>query len=374
MTSSSIPKRTLEVSLSERTYDIIIGQGLIEQAGKMLSPLMQQSRAFIISDDNVAPLYLNNLLSTLERSGIEAESLVLSAGESMKNFANLELLVDTLLSAKLERTTTLIALGGGVVGDLTGFAASIVLRGVDFVQIPTTLLAQVDSSVGGKTGINTSRGKNLVGSFHQPIAVIADISVLETLPKRECVAGYAEVCKYGLIGDKEFWYWLEENGANIIGGDSAATAHAIETSCAAKARIVAEDERENGVRALLNFGHTFAHAYEAETGYSGALLHGEAVAIGMCAAFALSARLGLCPHDEVKRIHKHFKSVGLPVNVPQNIGISEPDILLSRMKQDKKSHDSKVSFVLTKGIGEAFLTQDVPHDDLRSVIASTIAY
>jgi len=334
---------------------------------------MQQSRAFIISDDNVAPLYLKNLLSTLELSGIEAESLVLPAGESMKDFANLERLVDTLLSAKLERATTLIALGGGVVGDLTGFAASIVLRGVDFVQIPTTLLAQVDSSVGGKTGINTSRGKNLVGSFHQPIAVLADINVLETLPKRECLAGYAEVCKYGLIGDKEFWCWLEENGANIIGGDSAATAHAIETSCAAKARIVAEDERENGARALLNFGHTFAHAYESEAGYSGALLHGEAVAIGMYAAFTLSARLGLCPDDEVNRIHKHFKSVGLPVNVPQNIGISDPNILVSHMKQDKKVHDSKVTFVLTRGIGEAFLTQDVTHDDLISVIASTIA-
>ena len=373
MTSEQELGRTLTVSLGERSYNIFIGPGLVDQAGAILTPILKQQRTFVVSDNNVAPLYLERLLKALGDSRIKADSLVLPAGESTKDFAHLERVVKTLLSAKVERATTLIALGGGVIGDLTGFAAAIVLRGIDFVQIPTTLLAQVDSSVGGKTGINTPQGKNLAGSFHQPIAVLADIDVLRTLSDRERLAGYAEVCKYGLIGDKDFWHWLEENGEKAIAGDPTATVHAVETSCAAKARIVAEDERESGKRALLNLGHTFAHALEAEVGYSGILLHGEAVAIGMVMAFTLSARLGLCSEDDAKRVRSHFESVGLPVAPPRQIGAMKADTLLAHMAQDKKVQDGDLTFVLARGIGEAFLTQDVSREDLVSILEAALA-
>lgn len=366
-------ERSVTVALGTRSYDITIGPALIEQAGQRFGPLMKQPRCFIISDENVAPLYLNALQESLESESIQSDALVLPAGETTKDFAHLERVVETLLAAKVERSTTLIALGGGVIGDLTGFAAAITLRGMDFMQVPTSLLAQVDSSVGGKTGINTTQGKNLAGSFHQPSAVLIDVDVLSTLPERERLAGYAEVCKYGLLGDAEFWSWLEDNGAAVLKGDGSAIGQAVETCCRAKARIVAEDERESGVRALLNLGHTFGHAFEAEAGYSGALLHGEAVAIGMVTAFRLSVRLGLCPTDHADRVHAHFEAVGLPVSLPANMGKPTADRLLSHMTQDKKVHDGRITFVLVRGIGDAFLTQDVPNEDLVAVLEDLLA-
>ena len=373
MTANHVTTSTLTVALEDRSYPIHIGAGLIGNAGALLAPLLKQPRTFIVSDENVAPLYFKRLESALNTAGIRSEVLVLPAGEAAKDFSHLERVVEAFLDAKVERSTTAIALGGGVIGDLTGFAASIVLRGIDFVQIPTTLLAQVDSSVGGKTGINTAQGKNLVGSFYQPKAVLADIDTLKSLPERERRAGYAEICKYGLLGDQDFWAWLEENGAAVIAGDPAAVFHAVETSCAAKARIVAEDERENGRRALLNLGHTFAHALEAETRYSGALLHGEAVAMGMIMAFELSARLGLCPDEDAARVRAHFNAVGIPVSPAHNTKPLSADVILTHMAQDKKVKDGEITFVLVRGIGHAFLTQDVPRAELISVLEAAIA-
>ncbi|NKB44929.1 MAG: 3-dehydroquinate synthase [Alphaproteobacteria bacterium] len=366
------PSKTLTVALNDRSYPIHIGPGLVEQAGALLLPVIQKPRVFIITDENVAQHYLAPLQSSLEASGIKCGHLILPAGESTKSFANLQLVVEAMLAAKIERSTTAIALGGGVIGDLTGFAASIALRGIDFVQIPTTLLAQVDSSVGGKTGINTAQGKNLAGSFYQPKAVLVDIDTLNTLPDRERLAGYAEVCKYGLLGDANFWDWLEQNGAQVLSGDSDATTEAIEVSCEAKARVVAEDERENGVRALLNLGHTFAHAFEAELSYSGALLHGEAVAFGTVLAFDLSVRLGLCPEKDADRVRAHFNSVGLMTKPPGQAQRIATDVLLGHMMQDKKVTDGTITFVLVRGIGQAFLTQDVTHSDVTATLEAAL--
>ena len=373
MTQTDDPISTLTVALSERSYPIHIGQNLVDSAGSLLAPILKQPRTFIVSDDNVAPLYLERVQSSLKAAGIQSDALVLPAGESTKNFSRLERIIETLLTAKIERSTTVIALGGGVVGDLTGFAASIVLRGISFVQFPTTLLAQVDSSVGGKTGINTAQGKNLVGSFHQPIAVFIDIETLKTLPERELRAGYGEICKYGLLGDEDFWSWLEEQGAAVLAREPAPTSHAIQTCCAAKASIVAVDERESGARALLNLGHTFAHALEAELGYSGALLHGEAVAMGIVMAFDLSARLGHCPAEDASRVRAHFNAVGIP-SAPTHIASGlNVNVLLNHMAQDKKVEDGTNTFVLVRGIGKAFLAQDVPRADLTSVLEAALA-
>lgn len=364
----------LRVELGERSYEIIVGPGLIAGASEQLQPLLRERRVFVVTDSVVAPLHLPSLEASLARAGIAAETVVLPSGEQTKSFEHLEELVDRLLDAGVERSSTLVALGGGVIGDLTGFAASIVLRGIEFVQIPTTLLAQVDSSVGGKTGINTRRGKNLVGSFHQPRLVLADIDALATLPRRELLAGYAEVVKYGLLGDAAFFAWLEGNGQKILAGDPDLCREAVARSCAAKAAIVAADEREAGKRALLNLGHTFGHALEAECGYSAVLLHGESVAVGMALAFELSARLGLCPRADAARAVRHLASVGLPTTLA---AVARPswnvDRLVEHMHHDKKVSGGRLAFVLVRGIGDAFVTRDVPLDAVRQLLGAAVA-
>jgi 3-dehydroquinate synthase len=364
---------SLKVELGERSYAILIGPGLIEQAGALMAPVLERKRVFIVSDTNVAPLYLKTLETALDKAGIAHQSHVLPAGEATKDFAHLEELMDVLLAAKAERSTTLVALGGGVIGDLVGFAAAILLRGVPFVQIPTTLLAQVDSSVGGKTGINTKRGKNLVGAFYQPKLVLADTKALSTLPLRELQAGYAEVVKYGLIDDLAFFEWLEKNHQAVLGLEPEAIRHAVLVSCQAKARIVGADERESGQRALLNLGHTFGHAFEAEVGYDGRLLHGEAVSLGMVLAFDLSARLKLSPQEDASRLAAHLRAAGLLVHPPAIPGLTwDADRLLAHMTLDKKVKDGKITFVLAKGIGSAFLERDVPEEAVARLMRDCV--
>jgi 3-dehydroquinate synthase len=365
---------TLRVELGARGYDILVGEGLLATAGQHIAPLAGGRRVFVVTDEHVAKAHLAALERSLEAAGVAYEALVLPPGEGTKDFDHLESLIDRLLAMRLERRSLLVAFGGGVIGDLTGFAAAILLRGLDFVQIPTTLLAQVDSSVGGKTGINTPRGKNLVGSFHQPRLVLADTGVLATLPKRELLAGYAEVVKYGLINDPEFFHWLETHGLAIVEGDPAARRHAIYTSCAAKAAIVAADERESGVRALLNLGHTFGHALEAEIGYDDRLLHGEAVAIGLVLAFELSAGLGLCPAADAAAVRRHLAAVGLPTELEAVPGVVwSVAALIDHMGRDKKVRDGQVSFVLVRGIGEAFMASDVSLDDVAALLTDQLA-
>jgi 3-dehydroquinate synthase len=309
-------QRLVRVELAGRGYDIVIGPGLVDRVGDLAKPLLAAPRVIIVSDEQVAPLYGDRLGASFARAGIASSLITVPAGESSKEFQAFGRLMNALLDRRPDRKITLVALGGGVVGDLTGFAASVLLRGVDFIQVPTTLLAQVDSSVGGKTGINTRHGKNLVGTFYQPRLVLADTDVLDTLPRRELLAGYAEVAKYGLIDDPAFFDWLEIHGPAVIAGDHARRAEAIERSCLAKARIVAADERETtDLRALLNLGHTFGHALEAETGFGTDLLHGEAVGAGMAMAFDLSAQLGLCTPQEALRVRRHLALVGLPVRL-----------------------------------------------------------
>ena len=371
------PPATVNVALGLRSYDIHVGRGLLARAGELFSPVLKQRRVFIVTDSTVAPLYLAPLTASLQAAGIRADHVMVPAGETSKDFAHLEKVLDTMLAAKCERGTMIVALGGGVVGDLTGFAAAVLLRGVDFIQVPTTLLSQVDSSVGGKTGINTAAGKNLVGAFHQPKLVLADTDVLGTLPRRELLAGYAEVAKYGLLGDAKFWAWLESNGAAALaGGDNAHTflRHCIVTSCEAKARIVAADEKESGERALLNLGHTFGHAFEAEIGYGGELLHGEAVAIGMVMAFEMSARLGFAPSTDAQRIRAHFAAVGLPAAPPNQgpHGAITAARLMEHMTHDKKMKDGALTFVLARGIGQAFLTNDVPAVKLEDMLKAAL--
>lgn len=369
-----LPIDRLEVSLGERSYDIRIGAGLIDRAGEELKSTLRRPRTFIVTDQNVGDLYLARFTASLKAAGITSDAMILPAGEATKSFAVLEKLLDRLIDARLERSDMIVALGGGVIGDLTGFAASILRRGIDFIQVPTTLLSQVDSSVGGKTGINMRQGKNLVGAFHQPRLVLADIAVLETLPRRQLLAGYAEVVKYGLIDDIEFFEWLERKGPALLKGDQAALQQAVRRSCAAKARIVSQDERESGKRALLNLGHTFGHALEAETGFGEDLLHGEAVAMGINLAFELSARLELCPKADATRVQKHFTDIGLSplrsiiANRPMNAGT-----LMAHMGQDKKVKDGKVTFVLAYGIGKSFLKNDVPTDAVMAALESALA-
>ena len=373
MTAEAAKADILTVDLGERAYDIVVGPGLLAGAGARMRRAMPGNRAVIVTDETVAGLHLATLSDALKAADIEVDAIVLPAGEPTKDFTHLEGLVGTLLDRKVERTTTLVALGGGMIGDITGFVAAITLRGLPFAQVPTTLLAQVDSSVGGKTGINTSHGKNLVGAFYQPRLVLADTDVLNTLPKRELLAGYAEVVKYGLINDPGFFDWLVDHGAAVIAGDAAARAHAVLTSCAAKAGVVAADEREAGLRALLNLGHTFGHALEAEAGYGDKLLHGEAVAIGTIMAFDLSVRMGLCPAHELARVSAHFTAIGLPTGLA---GLTAPgwtaDRLIGHMAQDKKVSDGRVAFVLTRGIGQAFITQDVDETALTAVLEDAL--
>jgi 3-dehydroquinate synthase len=369
--------RTVRVDLAGRSYDIAIGPNLIDRAGELARPLLPAPRVTIVSDETVAPLYGARLEASFGKVGVKTTTVTVPAGESSKEFAAFGRLMNDLLDGRPDRKTMLVALGGGVVGDLAGFAASVLLRGVDFIQVPTTLLAQVDSSVGGKTGINTRHGKNLVGSFYQPRLVLADTGVLDSLPRRELLAGYAEVAKYGLIDDPEFFLWCEANGAAVLAGDTAARTHAIEHSCLAKARIVAADERETAdLRALLNLGHTFGHALEAETGFGPDLLHGEAVGAGMAMAFDLSARLGLCPAADAARVRRHLAAVGLPVRLRTIGGDNRRSWdalrLIDHMRGDKKAEEGRLAFVLARGIGKAFVSRDVDEAALRGLLDDAI--
>ena len=351
----------IRVPLGTRSYDILVGAGLLARAGALILPFAKTRRAVVIADETVAGLYLKPLIASLGAAGIAQHTVTVPPGEASKDFAQFATLVEKILALGIERSTLLVALGGGVVGDLSGFAAATLLRGLDYVQVPTTLLSQVDSSVGGKTGINTAQGKNLVGAFHQPVLVIADVDVLATLPKRELLAGYAEVVKYGLIRDRDFFEWLEADGAKLVAGDRPAQARAVAESCAQKAAVVAADEREVGDRALLNFGHTFGHALEAETGFGGELLHGEAVAAGMALAFEFSARLGHCPLKSAVRVRRHLAAMGLATELRGLAGRRfSPATLLAHMRRDKKVKDGKLAFILAREIGEAFLARDVP--------------
>ena len=353
-------QQSVRVELGSRAYDITIAPGLLARAGSLISPLLKRPRTVIVTDANVARLHLEALQASLTASGIASQAIILPPGEATKSYKALAELCDGLLAAGVERADRIIAFGGGVIGDLTGFAAAILRRGVDFIQIPTSLLAQVDSSVGGKTGINSPHGKNLIGAFHQPLAVLADISLLHSLSEREFAAGYAEVVKYGLLGDAAFFNWLEANAAALRARQPDALIKAVQVSCTAKARIVAEDETETGVRALLNLGHTFGHAFEASCGYSDRLLHGEAVAIGMVMAFRYSQKLGLVHGQDVQRVENHLASAGLPVKAGQIRGGSAPaEALMALMRQDKKASLGRLVFILVRGIGEAFIARDV---------------
>jgi 3-dehydroquinate synthase len=363
----------VKVKLGKRSYDIVIGENILTDAGKRIAKLKPGTSVAIVTDGNVAHHHLGTLEKSLEAAKISYRSVLLSAGEGTKSYSNLETVAEAILQSRIERGDLVIALGGGVIGDLAGFAASVVRRGVDFVQIPTTLLAQVDSSVGGKTGINSPQGKNLIGAFHQPALVLADLKALDTLPAREFRAGYAEVAKYGLINDAKFFDWLEKNWRDVFAG-GAARAKAVATSCKAKATIVARDERETGERALLNLGHTFGHALEAATGYSDRLLHGEGVALGMVLAFKLSAKLKLCKQPDVTRVIKHLDNVGLPTRLSQIPGaLSGPDGLLSLMAQDKKVVRGKLVFILAKGIGKAFVAKNVDTKVVRELLKEALA-
>jgi 3-dehydroquinate synthase len=366
---SEIAQR-LFVDLGARGYEIVVGGGLIAHAGAEIVPLLRRRQAVVVTDANVAPLYLEPLCAGLAAAGIAHATVVLAPGEETKGFEHFGQLAERVLDCGIERGTMLVALGGGVVGDLTGFAAATLLRGIDFVQIPTTLLAQVDSSVGGKTGINTRLGKNLIGAFHQPRLVLADTATLATLPRRELVAGYAEIVKYGLIRDTQFFRWCERQGNALCALEPEPLHHAVLTSSRMKAGIVAADEREAGDRALLNFGHTFGHALEAETGFSARLLHGEAVALGMVLAFDFAVRLGLAAAAEADRVRRHLAATGLPTRLA-DIGLAgAAERLLAHMRKDKKARDGKTTLILPRRIGDAFVMHDAPVAALRDFLAA----
>jgi 3-dehydroquinate synthase len=358
----------VHVPLGERAYYILIGRGLLSDAGALIAPLSAR-RAAIVSDETVAPLYADRLIASLAERGIGSATIVVPPGEASKSFESLARVCDAVLASRVERGDLVIALGGGVIGDLAGFTAAIVRRGMRFVQIPTTLLAQVDSSVGGKTGINSRHGKNLVGAFHQPSLVIADTSLLDSLSPRELRAGYAEVVKYGLIDDEAFFDWCEANWWDVIAGGPERDM-AVARSCEAKAAVVARDEREEGDRALLNLGHTFAHALERAVGYDAdRLVHGEAVAIGLALAFRFSEKLRLCSRQDANRVEDHLAEVGLPrrlKDVPGGCG--SVDWLLDAMAQDKKVKDGALTFILARGIGQSFVARNVPVDAVRSFL------
>ena len=374
MTSAGhVATETVHVSLGDRSYDILIGSGLIARAGEEIAARLPGIRAAVVTDENLAKLHLPSLLSALEAAGINATPVVVAAGEKSKGFATLETVTNDILKARLERGDAVIALGGGVIGDLAGFVAGIVRRSMNFIQIPTSLLAQVDSSVGGKTGINTAYGKNLVGVFNQPQLVLADTDILDTLSKREFAAGYAEVAKYGLIDQPEFFEWLENNWQDVFAG-GAARQQAIATSCRAKAAVVARDERETGDRALLNLGHTFGHALETATNYdSSRLVHGEAVAIGMVLAHQFSARLGLISEDIAARVEAHLKAVGLPVSMKEIAGLPSAEVLMSYIAQDKKVSRGSLTFILTRGLGQSFIAKDVSAADVQAFLQEKLA-
>ena len=361
----------VDVALGARSYPIHIRPGLLAEAGPLLAPFARDGRLAVVTDATVAGLHLDRLAAGLP--GIRLEPIILPPGEASKDWQHLELVTERLLSLGIERGDAVLALGGGVIGDLTGFVASILKRGCRFVQLPTTLLSQVDSSVGGKTAINAVAGKNLVGAFHQPVAVLIDPAVLATLPRRELMAGYAEVVKYGLINDAEFFGWCERHGADVLAGDLAAQQHAIAHSCRAKAAIVAADEREtDDIRALLNLGHTFGHAFEAETGFSSRLLHGEAVALGMVLAFRLSARLGLCNAADAARVSAHLAGLGFVVEA-RALGLQcTAARLIEHMLHDKKMSAGRLPFILAHGIGQSFVARDVDLAEVERFLASQL--
>ena len=361
----------VRVALGARSYEIHIGNGLIDDAGTLLEPLMAVPRAIIMTDETVAALYLERLTRALDDAGIGHHEIVLPPGEATKALDRLGEVLDRMLSFGIERTVTVIALGGGVIGDLAGFAASVALRGLPYVQIPTTLLAQVDSAVGGKTGINSRHGKNLIGAFHQPRLVIADVGALASLAPRQRRAGYAEIVKYGAIDNPDFFGWLEANGKTLLAGDAERIAHAVRVSCESKAALVAADERETGKRALLNLGHTFGHALEAETGYGDTLLHGEAVAIGMMLAFELSVRLGLCPAADAERLRDHLVETGLPVTLPDRDWSVKR--LMDHMARDKKVADRRITFILARGLGRSFVATDIDPAEAAAVLDDAIS-
>lgn len=366
--------RKVRVDLAARSYDVIIAPGLVETAGETIKARFPKAKCGIVTDENVARFHLKSLEASLQAAGIHAGTVILPAGEATKSFAQLGPLSEKLLAMGLERGDLVVPFGGGVIGDLAGFAAGIIRRGMRFVQFPTTLLAQVDSSVGGKTGINTPQGKNLVGVFHQPSLVLADTNVLSTLPGREMRAGYAEVVKYGLLGDAPFFAWLETHWPAVFGNGEIEMTDAIETSVKAKAAIVARDETETGDRALLNLGHTFGHALEAWTGYSSRLLHGEAVAIGMCQAFRFSEELGLCIRGTAKRVVTHINAVGLPTSLAEIPGeVADADQLVALMGQDKKVKDGQLTFILVRGIGEAVVSRDISRDRVKAFLQREIS-
>ncbi len=368
---------TVNVALGDRSYDILIGRDILQSLGERVAALRPGARAAIVTDEYVATHWLRKTEGSLTRAGIATSRIVVDEGEASKGYEGIEFVCEELIAAKIERNDLVVALGGGVVGDLAGFAAAIVRRGIDFVQVPTSLLAQVDSSVGGKTGINSPQGKNLVGAFHQPILVVADTAVLDTLSPRQFRAGYAEVAKYGVLGDEAFFAWLETNHADIVKG-GAAREHAVATSCRAKAAIVARDERETGERALLNLGHTFGHALETATGFSDRLYHGEGVSIGMVLAAELSAQLGMIPESDVSRIQRHLVAVGLPTRL-QDIagfkqeGLPDADALMGLMAQDKKVKRGRLTFILLKAVGQAVISSDVDPGVVRDFVARKLA-
>jgi 3-dehydroquinate synthase len=367
----------VDVGLGERAYEIIIGRDVLASLGARIAALRPGVRTAIVTDRSVAKYWLNATETSLQGTGIAVSRIIVDEGEGSKTYAGLEQVSEALIAAKIERNDLVIALGGGVVGDLAGFAAAILRRGVNFVQVPTTLLAQVDSSVGGKTGINSPQGKNLLGAFHQPILVVADTAVLDTLPARQFRAGYAEVAKYGVLGDQAFFTWLEANHAEVFKG-GAAREHAIATSCRAKAAIVARDERETGERALLNLGHTFGHALEAATGFSDRLFHGEGVAIGMMLAAEFSATLGMIPQADAARIKRHLAEVGLPTQL-QDVagfaqeGLADADALMALMAQDKKVRRGQLTLILLEAIGRAVIARNVEPATVRDFLQRKLA-
>lgn len=366
--------QTVHVELGERSYNVEIGPDLLTRAGEKIAPLLRRPKVAVLTDENVAQLHLEALRDGLAAAGIGMTSLSLPAGEATKSWPHFERAVEWLLAEKVERNDVVVALGGGVIGDLAGFAAAVMRRGVRFVQVPTSLLAQVDSSVGGKTGINAPQGKNLIGAFHQPSLVLADTSVLTSLTQRDFLAGYGEVVKYGLLGDAAFFEWLETNGPLLSAGDMAARVQAVTRSVQMKADIVARDETEQGDRALLNLGHTFCHALEAATGYSDRLLHGEGVAVGCALAFELSARLGLCSQEDPSRVRAHLRAMGMKTDVTDIPGeLPGAEALVDLMAQDKKVLDGQLRFILARGIGKAFVTSDVPRDAVISVLEDALA-
>ena len=365
---------TVEVALGARSYLVRIGPGLIADVGRQITPLLHRKKVAVITDETVAAHHLFALAASLESCGIAMTALAIPPGEFSKGWPQLERCVEWLLEQKIERRDMVIAFGGGVVGDLVGFAASVLRRGVRFVQVPTTLLAQVDSSVGGKTGINSAQGKNLVGAFHQPSLVLADIDALATLLPRDFLAGYGEVVKYGLLGDAAFFDWLEGNAARMVAGDADARQYAVKRSVERKAGIVSRDETEEGERALLNLGHTFCHALEKATGYSNRLLHGEGVAIGCALAFDLSQRMGLCAQETPGRVRVHLRSLGLKTDLADIDGDLPPaEMLLRLMGQDKKVINGQLRFILARGIGQAFVADDVPPNMVLTLLQDALA-